>query len=161
MSIDPSAKLKIITLEQVDGQDITVEAQFNPKEVAVDKSVPWQQQKKKGPNDLEYTGGSPRTMSFELLFDGFETNTSIQPHIDKLHRISEMIDKNAADKKRPPKLRVIWGPQTESVAFPKFEAVIESLAVKYTMFTPDGVAVRATANVKFKEAEALKVGKKQ
>jgi len=160
-SIHPKAKLKIITLEKVDGVDITVEAQFNPKEIAIDKSVPWQPQKKKGPNDLEYTGGAPRTMSLELLFDGFETGIPVQPQIALLHRITDMIDKDSADKKRPPKVKVIWGTAVESVAFPQFEAVIESVNVKYTMFSPDGRCLRATAAVKLKEAADLKVGKKQ
>lgn len=34
----PAAKLKIINLDQGG----TVEARFNPKEVGIDKSVPWQ-----------------------------------------------------------------------------------------------------------------------
>jgi hypothetical protein len=163
MSIDPTAKLKIVSLE---GPLVTVVAHFNPKEVAVDRSVPWQKQKKKGPADLEFTGGEPKSMSFELMFDGFETNTSVQGMVEKLHKLTDM----DPGLKRPPKVKVIWGtPATsepargdESVSegIPSFQAVIESVAVKYTMFTPDGKAVRATANVKFKEAADLKVGKK-
>jgi hypothetical protein len=164
MSIHPSAKLKIVSLE---GPLVTVIAHFNPKEVAVDRSVPWQKQKKKGPADLEYTGGEPKTMSFELLFDGFESNTSVQTEIEKLHKLTDMV--NNTDTKRPPKVKVIWGTPADSAdrgqesaggGIPSFQAVIESVAVKYTMFTPDGKAVRATANVKFKEAADLKVGKK-
>lgn len=155
-SIDPSAKLKIIGLEG-DASSVTVEAQFNPKEVGIEKSVPWQKQKKKGPADLEFTGAEPKTMSLELQFDGFEQNQSIQDTIDDLHTLSDM----DSSLKRPPKVKVIWGPGTESVNLPKFEAVIESLSIKYTMFSPDGQVLRATANVKLKEAANLKVGKAQ
>lgn len=165
MSIDPTAKLKIVSLEG--DEEVTVIAQFNPKEIAVDRAVPWQKQKKKGPADLEFTGGEPKSMSFELLFDTFESSDrSVQTEIEKLHKLTDMV----ASLKRPPKVKVIWGtPATreptsgdESVSggIPSFQAVIESVAVKYTMFTPDGRAVRATANVKFKEAADLKVGKK-
>jgi hypothetical protein len=162
MSIDPTAKLKIVSLED---PLVTVVAHFNPKEVAVDRSVPWQKQKKKGPADLEFTGGEPKTMSFELLFDGFETNTSVQTEIEKLHKLTDMVPA----LKRPPKVKVIWGTPADGAershesaggGIPSFQAVIESVAVKYTMFTPDGKVVRATANVKFKEAADLKVGKK-
>ena len=155
MSIDPKATLKIIGLEE-GCKDVTVTAQFNPKELGVEKSVPWQPQKKKGPNDLEYTGGQPRTMSFELLFDGFETNKSIQPQINDLNKLSDMDPK----LKRPTKVKIIWGENTDSKNLPKFEAVIASLSVKYTMFSPDGDLLRATANVKLTEAADLKVGKK-
>lgn len=156
MSIHPKATLKIIGLEG-ESNNLTVPAQFNPKEVAIEKSVPWQPQKKKGPNDLEYTGGSPRSMSFELLFDGFELGASIQGHIEGLQKLSDM----DPGLKRPPKVKVIWGTATESHNLPKFEAVIASLQVKYTMFSPEGLLLRATANVKFTEAADLKVGKKQ
>ena len=40
---------------------------------------------------------------------------------------------------------------------PGFEAVIEELAVKYTMFDPDGKPLRATAGLKFKEARSLMI----
>jgi len=164
-SIDPPAKLKIISLE---GDQISVEGSFNPKEVQVDKSVPWQKQKKKGPSDLEYTGGEPKSMSFELMFDGFEAGTSVQGKIDDLHKLTDTTiqEGNNEQKKRPPKVMVIWGAGTGRGAnsaaggIPKFEAVIESVSVKYTMFLANGTAVRATANIKVKEASSLKVGKK-
>jgi len=164
-SIDPPAKLKIISLE---GRLITVQGTFNPKEVSVDKSVPWQKQKKKGPSDLEYTGGEPKSMSFELMFDSFEAGTSIQPIIDDLHALTDtsIQEGNNEQKKRPPKVMVIWGAgagrgaNSADGGIPKFEAVIESVSVKYTMFLANGTAVRATANIKVKEASSLKVGKK-
>jgi len=156
-TIDPSAKLKIVSLELP--TEVTVKAQFNPKEVGVDRSVPWQKQKKKGPADLEYTGGEPKTMSLELMFDGFEQNESIQSSIADLYKLTEpMADKG--DKARPTKVAVIWGSEGAD-NLPKFESVIESVSVKYTMFSPDGKVLRATANLKLKEANNLKVGKAQ
>jgi hypothetical protein len=47
-------KLRIIGLEG-GTSGVTVEAQFNPKEISVDKSVPWQKQKTQGPGDLEFS----------------------------------------------------------------------------------------------------------
>jgi hypothetical protein len=164
MSIDPPATLKIISLDN----DITVEAQFNPKEVSLDKSIPWNKQKKKGPADLEYTGGEPKTMGFELLFDGFETGTSVEDKIKQLHDLTDatvQLDKKDEKKKRPPKVAIVWGTQgaRDSVGggIRKFTGVIESVAVKYTMFLADGKAVRATVNIKVKEAENLAVAKPQ
>jgi hypothetical protein len=163
--IDPKATLKIISL---DGPKITVEAQFNPKEVSVDKSIPWQKQKKKGPADLEYTGGEPRSMGFELLFDGYESGKSVEDQVKKLHDLTDatvQADKKDEKKKRPPKVAVVWGGKgsEDSVGggIRKFTGVIESVAVKYTMFLDSGEAVRATVNIKVKEANDLAVAKPQ
>jgi len=157
-TIDPKATLKIIGLEGA-ANTVAVEASFNPKEIQLDKSVPWQKQKKKGPADLEFTGAEPKTISLELMFDGFEQNASVQGKLDDLHKLSDM----DTGLKRPPKVKVIWGTGTDSDggALPKFEAVIESVSIKYTMFSPEGKVLRATANVKLKEASDLKVGKAQ
>ena len=38
---------------------------------------------------------------------------------------------------------------------PQFKGVIESLSVKYTMFMPDGTPVRATVNLRMKQANRL------
>ena len=136
-------------------------AHFNPKEVSVDRSVPWQKQTK-GPAHLEFTAGEPKTMSFELMFDTF--NISVEIEIDNLHKLADVVPA----LKRPPRVKVIWGAPGDSVArddalagISSFEAVIESVAVKHTTVTPDGKVVRATANVKFKDAADFKVGDKR
>jgi hypothetical protein len=147
-------KLKIIGLEG-GTSGVTVEVQFNPKEISIDKSVPWHRQKTKGPGDLEFTAAEPKTMSCELLFDGFESGAHIQDEIDKLQRLSD-IDTGL---KRPPKVKVLWGAEGAPGMIPKFEAVIESISVKYTMFDGNGMPLRATVHVRFKEARNLKVGK--
>ena len=141
-SIDPKATLKIISLDAT--PKITVTAQFNPKEVSLDKSIPWQKQKKKGPADLEYTGGEPKTMGFELLFDGFESGESVDEQIDKLNSLTDatvQADTKNEKKKRPPKVAVIWGTsdsESTTGGIRKFTGVIESVAVKYTMLDRGG-----------------------
>lgn len=147
-------KFKIVGLEGKTRR-VVVEAQFNPKEIEIEKAVPWQRQSKKGPADLEFNAGQPMTMDVELMFDGFESASSIQGEIDKLHALSD-ID---ATLKRPPKVKVVWGAEGAEGMVPKFEAVIEALAVKYLMFHESGAPLRATVRLKFKEANDLSVGK--
>ena len=147
-------KFKIIGLEGASGR-MVVEAQFNPKEIHIEKSIPWQHQTTMGPNDLAYAGSSGRTMSCELLFDGFPTATSIQEDIDKLQTLSDV----DAALKRPPKVKVVWGTEDESGLMPAFEAVIEVLVIKYLMFDPEGKPVRAMVELKFREARNIKVSK--
>ena len=46
-----------------------------------------------------------------------------------------------------PRVKVVW-----AGGLPPFEGVIESVGTKYTMFSDKGFPVRATCNVKIKEA---------
>ena len=46
---------------------------------------------------------------------------------------------------------VSWG----GAKLPNFECVIESLSIKYSMFSSEGDPLRATATVKLKEAQAV------
>jgi hypothetical protein len=149
--MEPRAKLKILALEPR-GTRHKVVAQFNPKEVQIDKSVPWKPQARRGTSDLEYTGCDPRTMSLELLFDGFDTGLSVQGALDDLNRLTQSFG-TGRDERRPPKVKVIWGTDdTASVNLPEFNGVVESVSIKYTMFSGEGVVLRATASVKLKEA---------
>jgi hypothetical protein len=145
--------VKIIGLEgQTDG--LTLQAQFNPKEISVDRVVNWAQQPKQGPADLEYVSSGPMTMAFELLFDGFETGTPVQPNISKLQQFCD-VDPGL---KRPPRIRVVWGLPRTSGVIPAFDGVIEALSVRYVMFDANGVALRATVNLRLKEADKVKAG---
>ena len=161
MNIDPKAKLKIIGLDGVNNNK-TVEAQFNPKELQITKAVPWQKQKKsKEAADLEYTGAEPMAMSVELLFDGYEEGKSV---VDRLKMVHLLADPEPT-LKRPSKVKVIWGTDTSTQDFPgisdqlpEFTGVIESVDTKYTMFASDGTVLRATVNIKFKQARDLAKG---
>ena len=55
-------------------------------------------------------------------------------------------DEAEKDERRPALVLIKWGTR------PEFEGVLESVAVKYTMFSSEGFPVRATCTVKFKEA---------
>jgi hypothetical protein len=148
-------KLVILGLEGSAAR-VSVEAQFNPKEIGIDKLIPWQPQRGKGPSDLEYTRSGGRTMACELLFDGFPSSTSIQNQIDKLNRLSDP----DPGLKRPPKVAVVWGGEAAGQFMPRFEAVIESLSIRYTLFAEDGKPLRAVVNLGLREAKDLAVGRK-
>jgi len=154
--IHPNTRLMILALEPK-GTTHKVEAQFNPKELAQDKSLPWQKQKNKGTADLEYTGCEPWSMSFELLFDGYEGEVNVHERIEGLKKLTEHYGTRASEK-RPPKVRVVWGAGEGRLSF---NAVVESVNVKFTMFSADGQLLRATATVKFKEAADLAVGRQR
>ncbi len=162
LSIDPPSTLKIISID--DGT--VVEAQFNPKELQVDKSVPWSKHKdsKSEAPHLEFTGAEPMSMAFELLFDGAETGIDVQLKINDLLKLARIIDFDVVEKKRPHRVVVIWGTgRTKEAVSPSllpFEGVIESVSTKYQMFSKDGAALRATCNVKLKQASQASFKKK-
>lgn len=134
-----------------------VEAYFNPKEIAIDKEVPWNEHKSTKSNLplLEFTDAKPKHLQVELLFDGFEEQVDVHAtYIKMLESFTEIID--PARKKRPPMCMFVWGDK-----FPRFMGVIASLSVKYTMFLNDGRPVRATVSLKMTQAEELAVGKEE
>jgi hypothetical protein len=144
------AKLRITCLEGEHQGDV-LEAQFNPKEIEVDRLVPWEPQPHKGPGDLEFEQVDGARMTFELLFDGVETMKSVQPPVDRLRQFSSV----DASLHRPPKVKVTWG--SGAGVMPGFDGVIESVAVRYVMFAESGVPIRATVGVRLREAAHLKV----
>jgi phage protein U len=151
----------VISLGSTDKPSLTVHAQYNPKELQIDKSVPWQKnpQSNKSPDkgiQLEFTGAEGRSMSLELLFDGFESGASIGGQVDMLNAMASPIKAGSTDEneRRPHLCVVTWGTTVES-----FKCVIESLSTKYTMFSDQGVPLRATCTVKLKEADTVAMAK--
>jgi hypothetical protein len=130
-----------------------VQAHFNPKEISIDKSIPWQKQNTTSPGDLEFSSPHPQTMSFELMFDGFESGVSVQGDIDKLQQLSDV----DAALRRPPRVKIVWGTEGAPGIIPKFEAVVASMGIRYTMFDGNGRPLRATVALGFTQARKIKV----
>lgn len=90
----PIAKLNIHSLDDTDDK-YTLEVQFNPKELQVDKAVQWSAHKtsKADAPILQFTGADGRSMSLELVFDGYETNTDVEvAYISKLVALASVRD---------------------------------------------------------------------
>jgi hypothetical protein len=158
------AKLWIGNAEPIQGKDVHLEADYNPKELQVDKSMPWSKHSYSNKNGdtakndrgnlhLEFTGAEGRSMTIELMFDGYEKGKSVEGKVKELERLTNVMDPKASDEKRrrPPLCVVAWGDK----GLPSFRCVIESLSTKYTMFGRDGTPLRATCTVKLKEADTL------
>jgi hypothetical protein len=144
-----------LTIGSLDNPKLSVETDYNPKELALSRTVPWANDKHFGKDalDPEYTGSQPRTMDLELLFDAYEKNYSLQGIVTNLERMATPDDLTATDetKRRPHYCVVTWG-QGERATTPAFRCVIESVAIKVTMFAKDGAPLRIVANVKVREA---------
>src|SRR5258708_3498590 len=136
------AKAKL-TIKSLDGGP-TVEAQYNPKELQVDKSIPWSKKNQANQSNergihLEFTGAEGRSMTVELLFDGVEkdggshtkTFDFVEEKVSDLEELASVIDASSPDEnlRRPHRCLVVWG----DGGMPSFRCVIESLSTKYTM----------------------------
>ncbi|HVK85399.1 MAG TPA: hypothetical protein VM513_14875 [Kofleriaceae bacterium] len=155
-----SAKLTIGSLDDV---ELQVAAQYNPKELEVLRTVTWNAKATQDKvvhgrnhipkNHLEIGNVSSRSMTLELLFDNFETGRSVEPIVAALDLMttSRTPDAPEEDLRRPHQCVVAWG----VTGMRPMPCVIESLAVKYTMFSRDGVPLRAIATVKVKEAMVM------
>lgn len=178
MSFEPAKqKLTIASLDEA----LQVSAQYNPKDLQVDQSVPWKKPdaatqtsqqpgasgtagatKAKGPDEnymaLEFVGAEGRTMSVEMLFDGYEKGQSVAAQVGILETLARVRAPDDPDEKmrRPHHCVVSWGVG----GMPTFRCVIESLSTKYSMFSTEGVPLRATCTVKLKEAARVDKKKK-
>lgn len=165
-SYPSSAKTRLekVVIGSLDDPGKGVEAQYNPKELSIEKTVPWQEHKVTRQNDpdLEFTGGGARTMNLELTFDGFETGQSVEDAIVALTELATVRDPSSKNEEllRPHLVAVAWGgPGGVGTQIAPFRGVIASLSTKYTMFLPDGTPARATCQIKITEAQRLGLSK--
>jgi hypothetical protein len=157
---------KKFLIASTDNQNLQVYAQYNPNQLQFDKNVPWQKTNEGNkPNTnskpgqgihQESTGAEGRSLTVELLFDCFESEEKrrdggVAKEVHALETMASMLDPDSEndDKRRPHQCVVTWG-QLE-----KFKCVIESLSTKYTVFSEDGVPLRATCSLRLKEADVV------
>jgi len=154
----PRPEEGVIWIGSTDDTGLTVKAQYNPKELQVDKNVPWQKKNQANQANptglhLEFTGAEGRTMSVELLFDEYEKpDGSVSKAVADLNKMASVIkpDSDDENQRRPHLCLATWGATVSA-----FKCVIESLSTKYTMFSDKGVPLRATCTVKLKEADVV------
>jgi len=149
MSQSGGSKASLTSLD--DGK--VFEVQYNPKEFQVSKSLTWQESEEQGQsrNSVQFQKGAPMTAQFDLYFDttgdGSNVQTSwVYPLLGLCNATVTPQTGEAKEltKKRPRAFRFEWG------GF-EMECVIENISVTYLMFSADGTAVRARAQVKLKE----------
>jgi hypothetical protein len=162
MAVSPST-LQFLQIGSIDEPTVECKAQYNPKEVQIDLAAAWGKHANEGQSkaqQLEFTGQEGRTMALELFFDDSENiGTSVVANLAILEKLAKVRDPASSEesKRRPHHCTIVWGGWLKDKAF---QCVIESVSVKYTMFKPDGTPIRATANVKLKEATGVSLAKK-
>jgi hypothetical protein len=131
----------LAVIQSLESDKPPIQVYFNPKELSIDKAVPWLTDA--GGTEEEpavlFGGAAAKSLDVLLSLDG---NPDVRPFVESIEELARVDDK----LKRPPLLTFTWGRNNT------FKGVIESVSVKYTVFQPDGTAVRAEVNLGMREA---------
>jgi nucleoid-associated protein YgaU len=148
-------KLEKATIEVLAGRNAgtRLHVLFNPTEYSFERSNTYKVTQVPGLGTplLQFINGECDQLSMELFLDDLTDpdgpvqpapggRKSVQRRIEDLYNLLE-ID---SDLHAPPQVRFAWGPL-------QFDAVIEKLSRKVTLFRPDGTPARATLSATFKE----------
>jgi hypothetical protein len=134
---------------------------FNPKELAFSKSNTWNQAKSPKANapSIDFGGGGGMSLKVQLYFDthGLETPKPVTDLTDAIHQLM-LVDPATQNKKnqkgRPPYVQFHWGHVV-------FNGVIASYGQRLTLFTPEGVPVRAVVDLTLTQYKDAMVHKPQ
>jgi nucleoid-associated protein YgaU len=145
-------KAKIRNADANSGSNDYIECLFNPNEYTFVKQNSWTPHPQKGGDlpRLEFGGGSSQTLTMQLFLDTTTSQKDVRTIIQKildLMKVDASLKDGASDKGRPPRVEFFWG------SVWSFKAVITRLTQKCTLFSDDGVPVRATLDVDFLQAE--------
>jgi|SRR5947209_3965965 len=131
---------------------------FNPAEYSVERGNAYKSTPLPGLGRplIQFVNGDAATLSMELFLDDW-TDPNGPPTISPIplgggdsksvkDRIAEIVGLLDIDEQlhAPPPVSFVWGPL-------RFDAVLEKVGRKITMFHSDGTPARATLSVSFKE----------
>lgn len=134
---------------------------FNPAEYSLERGNAYKATPLPGLGSplIQFVNGDAATLSMDLFLDdwtdpdgppsdipligGFGGGKSVKDRIDEIISLLD-IDRQLH---APPPVRFVWGPL-------RFEAVIEKIGRKTSVFRPDGTPARATLSIAFKEFHA-------
>ena len=127
-----------------------LEFQFNPKEVTIAKTAKWERKPAKGSKTAgppEFSGADPCKLTVEMFFDATATQDgAVVTAVEKLFSCTVPTEQSQGQKKPSPPLVVLhWGKVTSFASF------VTSVSAKYTLFSADGMPIRAICSVSLEE----------
>jgi nucleoid-associated protein YgaU len=99
---------------------------------------------------LQFVRGQNEKLSLYLFFDTTDqgmgdTAVDVRSLTDSIYQLGKIQPRTHA----PPRLRLTWGQGLS------FKAIVESVQQKFTLFNPQGMPLRATLSVVFREYKTL------
>jgi len=139
-------KAHIIVLNLKGKKKDVIPVCFNPADYSLDKSNQYQDTSIPGLQSpvIQFVSGGAQTLTLELFFDTYEKQKDVREYTKKIDALVN-ID---PDIHAPPVCKFVWGGL-------EFKAVVEKVTKKFTMFLSDGIPVRATINLTFKEYKTV------
>lgn len=124
--------------------------QFNPKEVTIAKAAKWERKTAKGAKKAgppEFSGSEPCKLTMEMFFDASgKHDGSVVQAVETLFSCCVPTEDSVGQNKPAPPLVVLhWG------AIASFPAFVTTVSAKYTLFSADGIPIRALCSVAMEE----------
>lgn len=151
----PSTKVASGKLEKaklISQESDTIEFMFNPTELLFDHSLSVNPSRgartSSGLSKVSFAHPEPCTLTISnIIFDSYESGTSILPSINLLKQAVSFATKGSAAKKRPPTYIFAWGKQQYMRCF------VTRLSYRLTRFLPDGTPVQARVDLTLTEVD--------
>lgn len=156
--------------ERLDAQGNVVKrlpVQFNPSELSMEKGAQIAEIAIPGIDSpvLQFVRGQNEKVTLELFFDSTDQGTAagaipVTQRTNEFYALVKMSGKEHA----PPRCRFGWGEEFpglinqagEVIGKRKaFDCIVESIQQKFTLFSPEGVPLRATLSVSLREYKSL------
>jgi nucleoid-associated protein YgaU len=131
-----------------------MDVQFNPTEYTLSKSAQIAEIGIYGIDSpiLQFIRGQNEKLTMDLFFDTTtlpgglgNSAVSVKTKTEPFYQLCKIQPTTHA----PPRIRFTWSEDL------KFEAIVESVQQKFTLFNPAGVPLRATLSVTFREYKSL------
>lgn len=147
MDLGKLIKLKIVEydsdrFENASGNEMQIP--INPSKYSRNMTIEYNEEQEQGTqgNNPPYSNSTPEEMQFEFIFDGtgvVPDSKDVEGDIKKFKDLTYSVN---GDIHRPNFLKILWGPLS-------FNCVLKSLTINFTLFKPDGIALRAMLNATF------------
>jgi hypothetical protein len=149
------ATIEVLDKDAIDPKRLPrlLEVQFNPTEYTLAKGAQIAEIAIYGIDSpiLQFVRGQNEKLTMDLFFDstivnGLDENAvSVTDRTDPFYQLVKIQPKTHA----PPRILFTWGEKLS------FKAIVESVQRKFTLFSPQGVPLRATLSVVFREYKTI------
>jgi nucleoid-associated protein YgaU len=145
----------------------TLHVQFNPTELSMEKAAQIAEIAIPGIDSpiLQFVRGQNEKVTLELFFDTTEQGTaagatSVTTRTNEFYALVKM----SGEEHAPPRCRFGWGEEFPGLinqagqvtgTRKAFDCIVESIQQKFTLFSPEGVPLRATLSVSLREYKSL------
>jgi hypothetical protein len=150
MTANSVAKLMI---QETANSSKRVKCAYNPTSISITKVATWAEASPRGgrrEQTSQYTGTKPRTLTIDLLLEGWSSDHQITRDVETLYSWTKATAQTSTTSSpTPPIVKIVWG-QASAGMF-NFDAYVKSVTVNYQMFDDTGRPVRAMVNLSLEE----------